>query len=246
MRSLMAAFCALALIAGLAARPDVTWAQAGTPAKALTTCGTPGNSPVNGNYYSVTTDLKSQLCVSTAGQTGTAATQVQGTSASGATDDGSNPVKVGCIASTGGFIVSVSAGQRANLACTNNGSIGIGANGPAGGIANLTIAGANASSAASQGLQVEEDGRPFANINTNTTTTVKSGAGYLHTLCINTKGASANTATIYDSTTGSGTKIATMDTTSAVECQLFDVRFGTGLTIVTATGTAPDITVSYR
>lgn len=65
MRSLMVAFCALALIVGLSASPDVTWAQTGTPAQALTTCGTPVNAPVSGSYYSVTMNTSSQLCVST-------------------------------------------------------------------------------------------------------------------------------------------------------------------------------------
>lgn len=65
MRSLMTAFCALALIAGLSASPNAAWAQTGTPAQALTTCGTPVNSPVQGSYYSMTMNTSSQLCVST-------------------------------------------------------------------------------------------------------------------------------------------------------------------------------------
>lgn len=67
MRHLMAAFCAFALLAGLGLRPDLALAQSGTPAQALTTCGSPNNSPVNGSYYSLTTDLKSQLCVNLSG-----------------------------------------------------------------------------------------------------------------------------------------------------------------------------------
>jgi hypothetical protein len=85
-----------------------------------------------------------------------------------------------------------------------------------------------------------------SNIATNTTTTAKSGAGILHTITINTKGASANVATVYDNTAGSGTKLATIDTTSGPITLRYDVAFATGLTIVTATGTAADITVSYR
>jgi len=68
----------------------------------------------------------------------------------------------------------------------------------------------------------------------------------LHAITINTKGASANTATVYDNTAGSGTKIATIDTTASVGTLRFDAAFSTGLTIVTATGTAADITVLYR
>lgn len=94
---------------------------------------------------------------------------------------------------------------------------------------------------------VQTDSHSYANIISNATTTVKSGAGNLHAVCLNKVGASANTATIYDNTVGSGTKIGTVDTTQAgVGCLVYDVKFSTGLTIVTATGTAGDITVSYR
>lgn len=86
----------------------------------------------------------------------------------------------------------------------------------------------------------------YKNITTNTTTTVKGGSGILHAIVINTKGATANTATIFDNTTNSGTKIGTMDTTTGVGTILYDARFGTGLTIVTASGTAPDMTVVFR
>ena len=83
----------------------------------------------------------------------------------------------------------------------------------------------------------------YANITTNTTTTVVTGPGVLKRIVINTKGASANTATIYDNTTNSGTKIATMDTTANVGEVNYDVSFVTGLTVATATGTAADLTV---
>jgi hypothetical protein len=95
-------------------------------------------------------------------------------------------------------------------------------------------------------LLTEEGGRTYTHISTNATTTVKGAAGYLHDICINTKGATGNTATMYDNTVGSGTVIGVLDTTSLSGCQEFDIAFGTGLTIVTATGTAPDITVSSR
>lgn len=86
----------------------------------------------------------------------------------------------------------------------------------------------------------------YSHISTNTTTTVKSGAGVLRSISINTKGASSNIATIYDNTAGSGTVIGVIDTTDRTVTLKFDVIFSTGLTIVTATGTAADITVSYR
>lgn len=86
----------------------------------------------------------------------------------------------------------------------------------------------------------------YKHIATNTTTVVKSGAGVVHSITINTKGATANIATVYDNTAGSGTVIAIIDTTGNVGTITLDVGFYTGLTIVTATGTAADITVSYR
>lgn len=85
----------------------------------------------------------------------------------------------------------------------------------------------------------------YSNIASNATTTVLSGGGYLHSITINTKGASSNTATVYDNTAASGSKIATIDTTAAVVTLLYDVNVKTGITVVTATGTAADLTVSY-
>jgi hypothetical protein len=86
----------------------------------------------------------------------------------------------------------------------------------------------------------------YNHISTNATTVVKSGAGVVHSITINTKGASANIATVYDNTAGSGTVIAIIDTTGNVGTIILDVGFYTGLTVVTATGTSADITVSYR
>jgi hypothetical protein len=85
----------------------------------------------------------------------------------------------------------------------------------------------------------------YTHVNSNTTTVVKSGPGLLHSITINSKGATGNTATVYDNTSGSGTVIAVIDTTSQIQTLLFDIGFTTGLTIVTATGTAADITVSW-
>jgi hypothetical protein len=77
-----------------------------------------------------------------------------------------------------------------------------------------------------------------------TTTTVKSGSGVLVAIIVNT-GASGGTATIYDSLTATGTKIGTALTTTTGITFPYNCRFGTGLTIVTATA-ASDITVIYR
>lgn len=80
-----------------------------------------------------------------------------------------------------------------------------------------------------------------------TTTSVKSGAGYLHTITINTAAASG-VITVYDNTAASGTKIATITQPATLlktsETLTYDVAFSTGLTIVTS-GAAQDITISY-
>lgn len=93
---------------------------------------------------------------------------------------------------------------------------------------------------------VQSPGFLFANITTATTTTVKSGAGVLRGVTVNTKGTIASTITIYDNTAGSGTKIGTIDSLNLAGQFLFDVAFATGLTLVTTGTVAPDITVSYR
>jgi hypothetical protein len=85
----------------------------------------------------------------------------------------------------------------------------------------------------------------YKNITTDTTTTLKTGPGYLHTICINTP-AATGTVTIFDNTTNSGTKIGTITSfASTVGCLTYDVAFWTGLTVVTATA-APDLTVTFR
>ena len=85
----------------------------------------------------------------------------------------------------------------------------------------------------------------FSNINTNTTTTVKSGAGVLKRIVVNKVGALLNTCTIYDNTTATGTIIGTIDPHTHMVFE-YDVVFNTGLTIVTATGTAADLTIVYQ
>lgn len=87
-------------------------------------------------------------------------------------------------------------------------------------------------------------GFQYLNITTSTTTLVKSGAGAVHTVCVNTKGAAASVTQVFDSLTAAGTKIGTIDSLNQVGCYLWDAAFTIGLTVVT-TG-APDVTVSYR
>jgi hypothetical protein len=85
----------------------------------------------------------------------------------------------------------------------------------------------------------------YQNITSDTTTTLKSISGYLHTVCINTP-AATGTITLYDNTAASGTKIGTITSyASTPGCFTYDVAFWNGLTVATATA-APDITVSFR
>jgi hypothetical protein len=85
----------------------------------------------------------------------------------------------------------------------------------------------------------------YKNITTDATfAAIKSGAGILHTICINTP-AATETITVYDSLTATGTKIATITLYASTNpCFTYDANFTTGLTIVTATA-AGDLTVSW-
>jgi hypothetical protein len=78
-------------------------------------------------------------------------------------------------------------------------------------------------------------------------TNVKASAGILHKVVINTKGASANVLSLYDTaTTTTGTPIAVIDTTEATRNFVYDLGFTNGLAVGLATGTAADITIVYR
>lgn len=200
---------------------------------------------------------------------------VGGSVASGATDSG-NPVKVGCVYNatlptlTTGQRADCQATPRGEtLVVIGDLTNGVGANVQTGSdaVSNLNSGlvtysrnslfngtawdrfrsiGGSIGSAGVGVAAIEVAGAPFSHITTNATTIAKSGAGVLHKVCVNTKGATANVATVYDNTAGSGTVIAVLDTTSSVGCISFDVAFATGLTIVTAAGTAGDLTVTYR
>lgn len=89
----------------------------------------------------------------------------------------------------------------------------------------------------------------YTNITTQTTTTIKSGAGYLDSFVINTPVASA-VWTIYDNTAGSGTKIGTVTLpgtllSSGPITVFYHAKFVTGLTVVTSGATA-DSTFATR
>lgn len=75
---------------------------------------------------------------------------------------------------------------------------------------------------------------------------IKSGVGMLHAVTVNTKGATGNALTLYDSLThGSGATIAVIDTTAQVTTLLLDVAFLVGLSCSLATGTAADVTLAW-
>lgn len=83
------------------------------------------------------------------------------------------------------------------------------------------------------------------NITGNATTVVKNAPGFVHTITINTKGATSNIAKLYDGPAATGTLLATIDTTANVGFLLFDVKCDTNITVVTSAGTAADLTVTY-
>ena len=80
------------------------------------------------------------------------------------------------------------------------------------------------------------------NINSATTTTVKSGAGYVDEIII--AGGTLGNVTIYDNTAGSGTVLCPTVTPVSGAIILKHCTIATGLTIVTASATV--ITGSYR
>lgn len=94
----------------------------------------------------------------------------------------------------------------------------------------------------SGGFEIE--GFLYNHISSNATTLVNTGAGVLSNISINKAGASSNIATIYDGISAAGTVIAIIDTTTARSIP-YTVAYTVGLCIVTSTGTAADLTVSY-
>ena len=84
----------------------------------------------------------------------------------------------------------------------------------------------------------------YKNITTNDNTTVKSGAGILHTLVIGTIGTTSSVI-VYDSTTAAGTIIGTFSTVLQ-NTLVLDVNFTTGLTVAPSGGAAANLTFSYK
>lgn len=82
----------------------------------------------------------------------------------------------------------------------------------------------------------------FQYISTATTTTIKSGAGFLHSIVV--QGGTAGTIIVYDNTAASGTIIASFDSTNALQTYIFDCSTATGITIITSAATK--LTANYR
>lgn len=94
------------------------------PALAQSTTGVYKASPptlTDGMQQQVLLDANGNIKTATTPPTGASSTQVQGTSAAGATDDGSNPVKIGGVFTTAN--PSLTNGQRGNLSLNTTGEL---------------------------------------------------------------------------------------------------------------------------
>jgi hypothetical protein len=130
--------------------------------------------------------------------------------------DSGNPIKTGC---------KVLAPLNGSLTANNRQDMGCSAGG---------------------GLYTEEDGRVYTHISTATTTTVKSGIGFLHELDVNTC-VSGATVTVYDNTSAVAPVISVITcpaSTAGMSPMLHDIAFATGLTVVTSGAT--DVTAVTR
>lgn len=115
-------------------------------------------------------------------------------------------------------------------------------------ITNALPAGTNTIGAVST-ASAATGGYSFLNIPAGqATTTVKSGAGTLHSIILNSAATATNTTVIYDNTAASGTVIGRPAVTTATvpTTLIYDLAFSTGLTIITATANGGDMTVTYK
>lgn len=85
----------------------------------------------------------------------------------------------------------------------------------------------------------------YRNLTANATTVVKSGAGLLKGIFVNSLGTGTASITVYDNTAASGTKIATINAALLIGPFEYEATFTTGLTVVVASLLPPDITVIY-
>lgn len=94
------------------------------------------------------------------------------------------------------------------------------------------------------------------NVNTNGIVIIPAsvnpdnGKLLLSKININTKGASSNTATLYDSDSTTGAdperKIGRIDTTASIGTLFYNLVLEKGIYLVVETGTAPDLTILYK
>lgn len=94
----------------------------------------------------------------------------------------------------------------------------------------------------------EDSANRSYNISSNGLTTIP-GRWILERIIINSKGASSNTAKIYDDVEGEETSEnlkATIDTTASVGSLEYRIPMFNGINVRTATGTAPNLTVVYK
>lgn len=100
---------------------------------------------------------------------------------------------------------------------------------------------------------IEQHLAPFSysHLTGNGTTTVKSGSGVLGSICVNNNN-DTGTFTIYDNTTATGSIVGVISSagetlvTHGPVCLEYNVIFSTGLTVVTASSSGNDITVTYK
>lgn len=89
----------------------------------------------------------------------------------------------------------------------------------------------------------------YTDISSSASTVVKGAQGTLHTIVVNNAGSGGWTYQIFDNTACSGTAVA-----CSTACTLptagttmhFDIQAATGICVKTATGTAGDLTVTWR
>lgn len=85
----------------------------------------------------------------------------------------------------------------------------------------------------------------YAHITSTAASQVKTGAGFLYSVAINTA-TGIGTLSLYDSATGTANPIALIAPTGPTPLDMhYDVQFTNGLHVIPG-GAAQDITISYR
>ncbi len=102
----------------------------------------------------------------------------------------------------------------------------------------------NAQNQSGGAIPVYIGGATGANITTATTTLVKTGAGTISGVTVNTAGA-GSIIKIYDGLTNAGTLLATISSAAQVSLS-YGLAFATGLCVVTSGGTPADVTIQYH